>query len=257
MNKSRGFTLIELLVVIAIIALLMAILMPALNRAKKQARTAACLANLRQWSLIFSLYMDENNGYFAYGDSSGRWRWVLQPQLPERRLNVCCPEASNPNKAGGTFGAWGADSLDSDYVMQTDHGSYGLNRWVYNRTEERSDEGYWKGRNVKGANQIPLFQDCSWYGAGPLHIDYPPEYDGHTASGTGHWRGDNMRRVCLNRHSGATCVAFLDISVRKVGLKELWTLKWNRNYVMTNVWTKAGGARPEDWPVWMRNLKDY
>ncbi len=67
-----GFTLIELLVVIAIIALLMAILMPALNRVKKQAKSVACQTNLRQWSLIFLIYMDENDGYFAYGDSSGR-----------------------------------------------------------------------------------------------------------------------------------------------------------------------------------------
>jgi hypothetical protein len=50
---------------------------------------------------------------------------------------------------------------------------------------------------------------------------------------------------------------FLDWSVRKVGLKELWTLKWNRQYDTTNVWTKAGGVQPDDWPEWMRNFKDY
>ena len=66
-----------------------------------------------------------------------------------------------------------------------------------------------------------------------------------------------MRRVCLNRHSGAMCAAFLDISVRKIGLKELWTLKWNRDYVMTNAWTKAGGVQTSDWPQWMRVFKDY
>jgi len=53
MSRRKGFTLIELLVVIAIIALLMAILMPALARVKEQARTVACLANLKQWNLIF------------------------------------------------------------------------------------------------------------------------------------------------------------------------------------------------------------
>jgi prepilin-type N-terminal cleavage/methylation domain-containing protein len=67
MNKRRGFTLIELLVVIAIIALLMAILMPALQRVKRQAQSVMCQANLKQWGLIFKMYIDDNDGYFNEG----------------------------------------------------------------------------------------------------------------------------------------------------------------------------------------------
>ena len=254
----RGFTLIELLVVIAVIALLLAILMPALSRVKKQARAVGCQANLRQWGLVFSMYMDEYDGSFAYGDSSGQWRYVLQSHARDRKLNVCCPEAANPYRAGGTYGTWGAESsIDADYVEQIDYGSYGLNRWVYNRTDNQSNDGYWKGRNVKGPHRIPLFQDCSWYGAGPLHYDIPPEFEGQTESGTGDWRDNNMRRVCLNRHNGSTNVVFLDISTRKIGLKALWTLKWNTNFDTRSIWTKAGGVRSSDWPQWMWSFKDY
>jgi prepilin-type N-terminal cleavage/methylation domain-containing protein len=257
MGKRRAFTLIELLVVIAIIALLMAILMPALMRVKKQAKAVICQANLSQWGTFFAIYLQDNDGHFAYGDSSGQWRNVPQGEHRDRKLNVCCPEAANPDKMGGTYGVWGGESLDSDYVMQTDYGSYGLNRWVYNRKANQDDAGYWKGSNVRNTNRIPLFMDCSWYGAGPLHYDNPPQYEGDTESGTGNWRGDNMRRVCLNRHNATTNAVFLDFSVRKIGLKELWTLKWNRNFDTTGPWTKAGGVVTSDWPVWMRSFRDY
>ena len=50
---------------------------------------------------------------------------------------------------------------------------------------------------------------------------------------------------------------FLDWSVRKVGLKELWTLKWASDFDRANRWTKAGGVQPDDWPKWMKDCKDY
>jgi len=69
MDKSRGFTLIELLVVIAIIALLMAILMPVLHRAREQGMRAVCLSNLKQLTLAWIMYADENDGKIVNGQS--------------------------------------------------------------------------------------------------------------------------------------------------------------------------------------------
>jgi prepilin-type N-terminal cleavage/methylation domain-containing protein/prepilin-type processing-associated H-X9-DG protein len=66
-RRQRAFTLIELLVVIAIIAILMAILMPALNRAKEQGKRSVCQGNLKQLSLAWIMYADENADRIANG----------------------------------------------------------------------------------------------------------------------------------------------------------------------------------------------
>ncbi len=78
--------------------------------------------------------------------------------------------------------------------------------------------------------------------------DVTPQHDGGISP---------LRRFCANRHDGYINAAFLDSSVRKVGLKQLWTLKWYRSSDTANRWTMAGGIREQDWPGWMRGLRDY
>lgn len=61
MQDKKGFTLIELLVVIAIIALLLAVLLPALKKVKEAGKRVVCLSHIRQLSMAWRQYADDNN----------------------------------------------------------------------------------------------------------------------------------------------------------------------------------------------------
>jgi len=276
MDKSRGFVLRsnELLVVIAIIALLMAILMPALNRAKKQARSAACQMNLHQWSSIWSMYCQDNDGYFCMegrGSSDwprGNWIVALRHLYRTRSGILICPMAKKRLPNMPNYGSW-----DRTYIMGTggvgdrqEEGSYGANNWTFNARPGQSEiqsrpvKWNWKTMDAKGGNNIPVFADTMWRGGGPFYQSgnpqsnriAPPAYNGQWVNAS-----HEMKHFCINRHNGFVNHLFLDWSVRKVGIKELWTLKWHRQYNTNGFWTMAGGVQPGDWPAWMRNFKEY
>lgn len=60
-TRTSAFTLTELLVVIAIIAILASLLLPALARGKRHALNTACLNNLMQLTLCWTMYTHDHN----------------------------------------------------------------------------------------------------------------------------------------------------------------------------------------------------
>ncbi len=288
MRRVKGFTLIELLVVIAIIALLMAILMPSLRRARNQARAVVCQANLKQWGTILALYTEDSQGRLPrFG---GNALWLLRgsslsdgdPNKPGVYHGVrtkgiaLCPMAVRPGNyglfhagassfgsqlwhmdgtTGSTFSAWKIYMPLPQFL-----GSYGFNHWLFGHRFDTFDTSvplhiqfniHRSGLNIfpiRGKAKIPTLLDCTSYES-IFDGRKPPEYDLEP-----YLKGPGF---IINRHNGYINGLFLDWSVRKIGLKELWTLKWHRVFNTANEWTRAGGVQPEDWPEWMRNFKDY
>jgi len=270
MMTRKAFTLIELLVVIAVIALLMAILLPALSRARTQAKAMACRSNLRQWSLALSMYTNEHDGKFflasRFGIAAvGAWPYRLQQYWSDSNDLLLCPAASrheartdvpfaipsDPLSLGSTFTAWRIRTRGPELTFT---GSYGFNTGI--TTFSREGFGiaplYLAKMRYGTKADRPYLLDCISTDAGTIGIlNPPPEYeDAPTIN-------PDMSYFCINRHKGGIDGLFLDSSARKVGLKELWTLKWTGDWPMNGRWTRAGGVQPEDWPEWMRNFKDY
>lgn len=79
--------------------------------------------------------------------------------------------------------------------------------------------------NHKGLNNVPVMGDAAWRADGqPFQSDEPPSYEGQPRTGVG-TGGNEMRIFCINRHDGAINVLFMDWTIRRVGLKQLWRLK--------------------------------
>jgi prepilin-type N-terminal cleavage/methylation domain-containing protein len=272
MCRKRGFTLIELLVVIAIIAILMAILMPALARVKEQARTTGCLANLKQWNLVTKMYCDDNDGKFwsGYGSTGYWWPWQLEDKDLSWKRNKTwfCPTAKKPiiDENGNTaptfniYNAWGifwgtqgGRAAPSEGVA----GSYSINGYCLTIPVDATFEGGvhasqgWRTPDVSGASNAPLFIDALRFDLWPLETQRPAEYEYEA------WSSNNMGRCCINRHVGFVGCSFMDFSARKVGLKEIWTLKWHKSFDISGPYTLAGGVQSSDWPDWIRPFQDY
>ena len=83
---SRGaFTLVELLIGIAVILVLAGLILPAAKNIMLKAHGAKCISNLRQWAVVFNVYIYDNNGTFPSAnpfpppDDGRSWQYPTAP----------------------------------------------------------------------------------------------------------------------------------------------------------------------------------
>jgi prepilin-type N-terminal cleavage/methylation domain-containing protein len=259
-TRPTAFTLIELLVVIAVIAVLMAILLPVVRRAREQGRATVCQANLHQWGLLFATLAQTNDGRLRDRDAWDRCRTQqFAYYLDNFDYEAFCPSAKRQTSltgAGGTYLAW--------YCPHHPYraGSYGVNGYTpaYDGGEsvgpQQPVKQRWSSVYGKRVSSAPVMLDCALWASYPLPTDAAPQTQEEAATSPS-TNDSGMKPFCIPRHGPFINGLFMDWSVRKVGLKGLWTLKWHPEFNTEGPWTRAGDVVGDRWPKWMRGFKEY
>ncbi len=262
MRNKRGLTIIEVIVVILIIFFLFATLLPKVNRHPHIANTVLCRNYLRQLGLTYALYLEDNNNKFldiTNYSNQGKWIAGLEPYQPRIKEIIKCPVAKKPRVEGTEYGG-----PNSSYLVSFEkegskkisiEGSYGINSWVYNPAPDSnmvtqySADNFWRTNLIQKPYEVPLFTEAMWIGGFPE----PNGIAGQPPIENGEWDSIDaaMKHFCIDRHSGAINIVFMDGHVEEVGLKDLWKLKWHKNFDTSGPWTKPDAS----WPDWMKSLK--
>jgi len=271
MKSKMNFTKKDFVVTLVCVLFLLANLAAIGNGGRRRAKEIICFSNLHQWGNIFQAFVNDNDGFLMQGwyVSGQAWYAALRPYYGESesrqdlRTDIkCCPEAAKPtgkepsDMEGSTFEPWGGPfSWAFIGGKRGDYGSYGTNMHIYNHPGTGDDwrPDYWRRPDVAAADNIPMFLDSTWVTSYGRWQCEPPLYPGAEL-----WSGANggcLGVYCIPRHYGAINGLFLDFSARKIGLKELWLLKWSRTYDLAQA-----KANEPDWTIgtgWMIPLKDY
>jgi prepilin-type processing-associated H-X9-DG protein len=190
---------------------------------------------------------------------SKSWLDALKPYYRDSKGLCYCPLARKRVEEGARhpFAAFSTFVFAPPIWTEPpdNSGSYGVNAWIYNPPREVTEDPFglptsncWRHINVRSADKIPLLLDSMWIDAWPDTTNDPPPHDGDF-NGSISNGSRQIGMFCISRHDGTVNGAFVDFSVRKIGLKELWKLKWHRN-------SKLNATTPE-WPDWMKGFRDY
>ncbi len=222
---SRGFTLIELLVVIAIIAILAAILFPVFARVRESGRATACAQNMRQITMAFLMYADDNDGrlpgtqayrrtaeiygQIAYGDFS---TGALSKYLTTKVL-LLCPSVSAKDKQ------WFRDNFRQDLLF-----NYSVNGYTtYAGCSGENGDRY--KAHIMGL-KLSIFPEPSR----TIHLvdeNVRPNIDSTLSQYIVNNELFFLDDVTSDKHSGKANVTYLDGHVGQVpGMSQWRTARW-------------------------------
>jgi type II secretory pathway pseudopilin PulG len=119
--RGASFTLVELLAVTAVLAVLVALLLPGLERARDAGRTVACVNNLRQMGLAYTLYGAEHDGAIVYDMTLTSWSVGSNGYSLPNTTGKLADSTGLPSygRGGERFMSCPAFSLETDRKLHT------------------------------------------------------------------------------------------------------------------------------------------
>jgi len=203
-NGRRGFTLIELLVVISIIALLMSMTLPSLNRAREAGKRIVCMNNLRQLTIAWYFYADDNGDSLCspdtdWNDTPTSSHWVADgPAVPS-------------NNIGGTEAAiktgvlWSYTNTLEVYKCKSDSSELLRSYSISNAMGGRTRDGISPEHNLTLSSDKAVFADAGTKLPWIVDSFWPIKVDSSTLK----WRVRTGHNITA-RHGGGWNVSFGD-----------------------------------------------
>jgi prepilin-type processing-associated H-X9-DG protein len=276
---------IDVITSIFVIGFLFLILGAVSEHRAEIAKMVVCQAELNRMHHAVSMFSQDNDGYLwpdwwsqtylaqqdadnlDYNPITGvMWTYVLQDYLRNPKI-LFCPSARKVASIDGNtpdprpaYREWGHTNWawytpwapPMKATGKSAMSSYGINDFVakpyrLNQFDQaNADKQYWGSLNQEGADKIPLLFDSAWYATTPTDSSPPNP----SALDKYHYPY-TFGSVCLPRHNGGINMLFMDGSIRRVVIKELWGLKWSRQFNTNNQYTRPDYGR---WPAWIEAL---